>query len=57
MDFSATRELQKNNYKRPKITDFKDKEPRSKGQTKNLKRKKHLSRLYSNSNSSKIVYI
>ena len=46
-----------NNYKRLKIRDFKDKEPRSKDQTKDFKRRRHLSRLYSNSNSLKIVYI
>ena len=56
MDFSATKELQKNNYKRPKIKDFEDKALRSKSQTKDFKRRRHLSGLYSNSNSSKIVY-
>ena len=45
------------NYKRPKIRDFKNKEPRSKSQTKDFKRKRHLSRLYSNSNSLKIAHI
>ena len=47
----------RNNYGRPKIKDFKDKEPRSKGQTKDFKRRRHLNRLYSNSNGLKIVYI
>ena len=47
----------KSNYRRPRIKDFKDKEPKSKGQTKDFKRKRYLNRLYSNSNSSKIVYI
>ena len=46
-----------NNYKRPKIKDFKDKKPGSKSQTKDLKRRKYLSGLYSNSNSSKMVHI
>ena len=46
-----------NNYGRPKIKDFKDKEFRNKGQTKDLKRRRYLSRLHSNSNSLKIVYI
>ena len=45
------------NYKRPKIKDFKDKEPKSKGQTKDFKRRRRLSGLYSNNNSLKIVYI
>ena len=45
------------NYKRPEIRDFKDKELRSKGQTKNLKKRRCLSGLYSNSNSLKIVYV
>ena len=44
------------NYRRPKIKDFKDKEPRNKGQTKDFKRRRRLSGLYSNSNSLKIVY-
>ena len=47
----------KSNYKRPRIKDFKDKEPRSKSQTKNLKKRRCLSGLYSNNNSSKIVHI
>ena len=46
-----------NNYKRPKIRDFKDKEPGSKGQTKDFKRRRYLSGLHSNSNSLKIVHI
>ena len=45
------------NYGRPKIKDFEDKELRSKGRTKDLKRRRRLSGLYSNSNSSKIIYI
>ena len=45
------------NYRRPGIRDFKDKEPKSKSQTKDLKRRRHLSGLYSNSNGLKIVYI
>ena len=44
-------------YRRPKIKDFKDKELGSKGQTKDLKKRKYLSGLYSNSNGLKIVYI
>ena len=47
----------RSNYGRPKIKDFKDKEPGSKGQTKDLKRKKYLNGLYSNNNSLKIVYV
>ena len=47
----------KSNYGRPEIRDFKDKELKNKGQTKVFKRKRRLSRLYSNSNNSKIVYI
>ena len=47
----------KNNYRRPKIKDFKDKEPRSKNQTKDLKRRRRLSRLHSNNNSLKMAYI
>ena len=34
-----------------------DKEPGSKGQTKDLKRRKYLSGLHSNNNSLKMVYI
>ena len=45
------------NYGRLGIKDFKDKELRSKGQTKDLKRKRYLNRLYSNSNGLKMVYI
>ena len=37
--------------------DFKNKKPKSKGQTKDLKRRRYLSGLYSNNNSLKIVYI
>ena len=47
----------RSNYGRPRIRDFKDKEPRSKGQTKDFKRRRRLSGLYSNSNSLKIAYI
>ena len=47
----------KSNYGRPRIKDFKDKELGSKGRTKDFKRRRYLSGLYSNSNSSKIVYI
>ena len=42
------------------IRDFKSSKTNSienKGQTKNLKKKRHLSGLYSNSNSLKIAYI
>ena len=42
------------------IRDFKSSKTNSignKGQTKNFKRRRHLSKLYSNSNSLKIVYI
>ena len=46
-----------NNYKRLEIKDFKNKEPRNKGQTKNFKKRKYLSGLYSNSNSLKMVYV
>ena len=46
-----------NNYKRPGIKDFKDKKFKSKGQTKDLKRKRRLSGLHSNNNNLKIVYI
>ena len=45
------------NYKRLRIRDFKDKEPGSKSQTKDLKRRRCLSGLYSNSNGLKMVYI
>ena len=45
------------NYGRPGIKDFEDKELRNKNQTKDLKKKRHLSRLYSNSNGLKIVHI
>ena len=45
------------NYRRPGIKDFKDKEPRSKGQTKDFKRRRCLSGLYSNNNSLKTAYI
>ena len=44
------------NYGRFRIRDFKDKKPRSKSQTKDLKKRRHLSGLYSNSNSLRIVY-
>ena len=47
----------KNNYGRLEIKDFKDKELGSKGQTKDFKKRRYLSRLYSNSNSLKTVYI
>ena len=47
----------KSNYRRPGIKDFKDKESKNKGQTKDLKRRRYLNRLYSNSNSLKIAYI
>ena len=41
------------------IRDFKDKTNsiKSKGQTKDFKRRKYLSGLYSNSNSSKMAYV
>ena len=45
------------NHGRSRIKDFEDKEPRSKSQTKDFKKRKYLSGLYSNSNSSKIIYI
>ena len=47
----------RSNYKRPKIKDFEDKEPRSKSQTKDLKKRKHLNGLYSNNNGLKIAHI
>ena len=47
----------RSNYGRPKIKDFKDKELKSKSQTKDFKRRRHLNRLYNNSNSLKIAYI
>ena len=47
----------KNNYRRPGIKNFKNKELGSKGQTKDFKRRKRLNKLYSNSNSLKMVYI
>ena len=47
----------RNNYKRPEIKDFKDIELKSKGQTKDFKRRRYLNRLYSNSNSLKMAYI
>ena len=43
-----------------KIKDFKNSRTNSigsKGQTKNLKKKRHLSGLYSNNNNLKIAYI
>ena len=46
-----------NNYGRPRIKDFKDKESKSKSQTKNFKKKRCLSGLHSNSNNLKMVYI
>ena len=46
-----------NNYKRPKIRDFKDKKLGSKGQTKNFKRRRRLSGLYSNNNSLKMAHV
>ena len=46
-----------NNYGRPEIKNFKDKELGNKGQTKDLKRKRRLSELYGNSNGLKIAYI
>ena len=49
---------ERSNYKRPEIRDFRDKELGSKGQTKDIKKKRYLSRLYSNSNCFKNgVYI
>ena len=47
----------KSNYGRPGIKDFKDKEPGSKSQTKDFKRRRCLSRLYSNNNSLKMAYV
>ena len=44
------------NYKRPKIKNFKDKESKNKSQTKDFKKRRYLSRLYSNSNGLKMVY-
>ena len=47
-----------NNYRRPKTKRvFKDNKPRSKGQTKDSKREKYLSKLYSSNNSLKTVYM
>ena len=46
-----------NNYKRLRIKDFEDKKPGSKGQTKDFKKRRRLSGLYSNSNSLKMAYI
>ena len=47
----------RSNYGRLKIKDFKDKKPGSKGQTKDFKRRRHLSGLYSNNNGLKMAYI
>ena len=47
----------KSNYRRPRIKDFKDKKPKSKGQTKDLKRRRSLSRFYSNNSSLRTVYV
>ena len=44
------------NYGKPRIKDFEDKKPKSKSQTKDFKRRRCLSRLYSNNNSLKMVY-
>ena len=51
MDLSATKELQKSNYKRPKIKDF------NKDRTKDFKKRRRLNKLYSNNNNLKTVYI
>ena len=37
MDFSATKELQGSNYKRPKTRNFENKELKNKGQIKDFK--------------------
>ena len=47
----------RSNYKRPKIKDFKDKNPKNKGQTKDFKKKRYLSRLYNTNSNLKAVYI
>ena len=57
MDLSVTKELKKSNYKRPKIKNSEDEELGSKGQTKDFKRERYLSRLYSNNSGSKTAYI
>ena len=46
----------RSNYGRPGIKNFEDKEPGSKSQTKDFKRRRYLSGLHSNNNSLKIVY-
>jgi hypothetical protein len=50
-------ESYKRNYKRFKIKDFVNKELKSKGQTKDFKMGRCLSRLYSKNSGLKIVYI
>ena len=57
MDLARLESHKGNNYRKPRIKGFKDNELESKGQTKDFKRRKYLSGLYSNSNSLKIVYI
>jgi hypothetical protein len=47
----------KGSYRRPEIKDFKDNEPRSKGQTKDFKMGRCLSELYNRNSGSKIVHI
>ena len=46
----------RSNYGRPRIKDFKDKKLENKNQTKDFKRRKHLSGLYSNNNGLKIAH-
>ena len=48
----------KSNCRKPRIIRIsKNKKPKSKGQIKNFKKEKYLSRLYSNSNSLKTAYV
>ena len=57
MDLSIIESYKRSNYRRSKTKRvFKDNKPRSKGQTKDLKRERYLSRLYNNNSSLKKVY-
>ena len=48
----------RSNYKRPEIIkNSKNKKLRGKGQIKDFKRERHLSKLYSNNNGLKIAHI
>jgi hypothetical protein len=50
-------ESHKGSYRRPKIKDFEDSEPRSKGQTKDFKMGRCLSELHNRNSGLRMVHI